>query len=391
MGFYLQDPGASDTTYLIEILVEKCQGATGGGASFAWATSRGVNLLLENEHFVDFLRQRNFDLVVGVDAVTDEKALASLVRLQAELTKFSVSVFLNTYKGPLFHPKVCWFRRGATGTLVTGSGNLTEGGLSRNWEAFTVTNLDKNDLDKLERQWKAWKSAYADDLLAPSDHAVIERAKKNAATKAYSKGTLGVGSAKKALGKKLPGNPPVAVAPPAATAQPRKATAAKASAVVSSGADVLVAEIPKASNRWNQANFDQGNYENYFGAKVGAQRFMFFRHVKTDGTIGDTETRPSVAVKSSNYRFELHAASGLSYPRAGRPIAIFLKQAARNFLYQLLMPGDAGHMEMDQLLSSHWIGPSGRVRRMRFDRSIVYTKWPSSPIWAVADAEPEEI
>lgn len=81
MGFYLQDPGDPDTTYLIEILVEKCQGATGGGASFAWATSSGVNLLLENEHFVHFLREREFDLVIGVDSVTDDKALAALAAL----------------------------------------------------------------------------------------------------------------------------------------------------------------------------------------------------------------------------------------------------------------------------------------------------------------------
>src|SRR5205814_334851 len=126
-----------------------------------------------------FLGQHAFELIVGVDALTDANALQSLARLQTAFSNLTVSVFLNTYSGTLFHPKVCWFRQARGGTLITGSGNLTEGGLSRNWEAFTVTRMDVRELDDVQRQWDRWKESYRADLFAPTSEVVISRARQN--------------------------------------------------------------------------------------------------------------------------------------------------------------------------------------------------------------------
>lgn len=376
MAFYLQDPGDPDTTYLLEILIQECQSATGGGASFAWATQRGVNLLLENKHFIDLLSEKTFHLVIGIDAVTDEKALQALARVQKELAGLTVSIFLNNYSGSMFHPKVCWFSHGKTGTLITGSGNLTERGLSSNWEAFTVTELNQQDLSSLEDQWSSWKSTYADDLYEPTDAVVVEQAKKN--TRPKSKAATG----KKIAKKKFPAN--------------KKVGKDKETKVTPVSLDVLVAEIPGKTNpRWKQANFDRDNYENFFGAKVfGAKvekpRFMLFRHVEPDGSLEDTETRSSVVVKSRNFRFELAAAAGLKYPSKGRPIAVFVRQASRNFRYRLVMPGDAGHKTLEKFLSSKWKGRADRMRRVRTTVSDLQGTWKDSPLWKVAESEPSE-
>jgi hypothetical protein len=390
--FHIQDPGNPNTSYLIEILLAECQHATAGGASFAWASSRGINLLIENPQFTHFLHQYAFELIVGVDAVTDESALQALCRLQEEFPKFSVSVFLNGYAGSMFHPKVCWFSRTHDGALITGSGNLTEGGLSKNWEAFTVTALDKSELTSIQAQWSAWKNSYGSDLFGPSHTAVVDRAKRNAKVAAATVSLLAAaelsassGPTKKALAKKLPGNKPVGTKP-AANAAP--STSLGTPVPTHQPLDILLAEIPRGSSRWNQANFDLDSYENYFGAKVGTTRHMFFRHVNPDGTLANTETRPSVAVKSSNWRFELAAAAGLKYPAKGRPIAIFVKQASRNFLYRLVMPGDPAYSIAEKLLTSNWHGPAGRIKRVRIARSALEQAWPNSPLWKVSDTEP---
>lgn len=396
MTFHIQDPGDPNTDYLIEILLEQCQKATSGGASFAWATARGINLLLENPQFSHFLHEFPFDLVLGVDAVTDEAALRALCRLQKELPKFTVSVFLNGYAGSMFHPKVCWFGQTNGGALVTGSGNLTEGGLSKNWEAFTVTALAKSELATVQAQWSAWRQAYGADLVGPSDAGAIACAKRNgqvttvtvsalAAAPLATKGAL----AKKALAKKLPGNKPVGVVAPATESGPGASPVVPSSGTAPAHQllDVLIAEIPRGSSRWNQANFDLESYEGYFGAKVGTTRMMFFRHVDAGGILAATEIRPSVAVKSSNWRFELAAAAGLKYPTNGRPIAVFVKQASRNFHYRLLMPGDTAHPLIEKLLDSNWHGPAGRIKRVRVAHSVLEQAWPDSPLWKVPETE----
>jgi hypothetical protein len=134
---------------------------------------------------------------------------------------------------------------------------------------------------------------------------------------------------------------------------------------ISSDADVLIAEIPKGGPRWNQANFDLETFRNFFGASPGRTQRVIMTHVDIDGRLGPQEVRPSVSVKSHNYRFELDAAGNLTYPRKGRPIAVFVRVATRTFRYRLFMPGSQGYQEVNVYLKGHEPGRANRVRRYR--------------------------
>ena len=369
MSLYIQDPEDPNTTYLLEVLVAACAQSTGGGGAFAWATSLGTNLLLGDKSFVDLASKHDFDLVVGIDAITNEKALETLQQYSDQLAGLTVKIFMHNYAGTIFHPKFTWFRNTEGGIVISGSGNLTDGGLRGNWEAFTVSKMNDSAITTVETYWSDWRAQHADKLFSPSDSDVIERAKKN----------IGWGGGGKPGAKKKPKLKVVGT--PAKTTK-----VAKKGVVVD---EVLVAEIPKGSSRWNQANFDQKNYEDFFGAKIGTQRMMFFRHIAEDGSVEPTEVRPSVAVKSSNYRFELAAAAGLSYPTNGRPIGVFVRESVRTFRYQLLMPGDDGHSVMADFLDKNWSGPAGRMKRVRTTVSALVTLWPSSGLWGV-DLLPSE-
>jgi hypothetical protein len=143
---------------------------------------------------------------------------------------------------------------------------------------------------------------------------------------------------------------------------------------------VLVAEIPKGSTRWEQANFSKETFISFFGASETIQRRAYFFHVRSDGTMGQQEVRPAVAVQSHNYRFELGAAKGLAYPIAGRPIGLFVRIAARTFLYMLLLPGSPGHPEISLLLDGQAASGS-HMRRFEFDAATVRAAWPGAPLW----------
>lgn len=129
---------------------------------------------------------------------------------------------------------------------------------------------------------------------------------------------------------------------------------------------VLFAEIPRSGNRWNQANFDVNTFESFFGATAGdnSQRILL-RNVESTRTLGDVEVRPSVSVRSQNYRFELEAAAGLPYPVAGRPIGVFIRLSTRMFIYKIFMPDiGAKYDEISDWMNINWSGRSDRMKRI---------------------------
>jgi hypothetical protein len=323
----------------------------------------GLKLVFDDPAFLKFASKGTFDLVVGLDAVTNPPAIAKLVDLCSAVPSLSASIFLHSRPRTLFHPKFCWFAGRRFGTLIAGSGNLTMGGLQGNWEAFTVTRLSRQQMSSIEKQWGAWKGIAAHDLLSPADPRVVVEAAKN----------KGWASRRRT----------------SAPGEPDEATPAEAeeTAAFDASAEALVAEIPKAGSRWNQANFDRDSYEKFFGAKVGTQRRIVLRHVNANGLLGELESRPSVEVVSQNYRFELAAASGLSYPAAGgRPVGVFVRQAAGDFLYRLLMPGTAEYTEIAALLSANVKVTGSGMRRLKTSVGSLQTACPKLAIWAAAAA-----
>src|SRR5437588_12814120 len=112
----LQDPGA-DGGYLLEDLLAASTEATRGGAIYAWANIGGVKSLLWDESFRDFLTRGPFDLVVGLDSITDENAITALMQATAECQNLTVRAFLNDTSA-LFHSKIAWFETPDALTLL---------------------------------------------------------------------------------------------------------------------------------------------------------------------------------------------------------------------------------------------------------------------------------
>ncbi|NQW18101.1 MAG: hypothetical protein HQ478_11520 [Chloroflexi bacterium] len=352
---FFQNPHDSDALYLLEAILSASQGADRGFAVFAFVSIGGVELLFDDSIFREFIGKGSFQLIVGIDAVTNTAALESLSNAADNYPNLEVKAFFHN-DGGLFHPKFCWFGSPTGGTSIVGSGNLTKGGLRDNWEAFEARPVTMEELATIEQDTNSWMQANATYLRDLDDPEVVERVSKN---KGWSgQGGGGTGTAEEVPESDVdePGEDDV------------------------DGTDkVLVAEIPKGGPRWNQANFDKATFEEYFEASPESQKIVFLKHVDESGAIVSSESRPSVSVKSHNYRFELGAASGMKYPNAGRPIGVFVRDEIRTFRYRVSMPGDPGHKSLVALLNAEWSGLVGRMRRVRTDLTTLKSYWPSQP------------
>lgn len=337
--------------YLLEHLLIESIGARGGGAVFAWANANGVKSLLEDDVFDEFLLNGNFRLLVGTDSITDPPAVEKLIEIATRRPRLDVRAFMSPTTS-LFHPKMAWFEHDNYLSLIVGSGNLTMGGLKSNWEAFVHLKLAGTEREDALREIENFLTSVTDHLLPVTDPRVLERTTKNTGNE---------------RSLRTPRTP--------APRSPEVSAAVE---------EVLVAEIPKAGNRWAQANFDLENYEGFFGARVGSQRRISLHQVDTSGVIGEVESRPSVEVASQNYRFELAAARGQDYPSEGSPIGVFLRLGTGEFLYSLLLPGAAGYRDVDNLLTEKWQGRVDRKRRVRCTVEELQAAWPDSPLWDVA-------
>lgn len=336
----VQDPQWPDSQYLLEEILTACEGASSGACAFAFASAAGVNLLLGDVQFSRFITDRQFEVVVGVDAVTDTDALDALTARVTEHPGLKVWVFLGLESGSIFHPKICWFRQSSGGICLVGSGNLTSGGLRGNCESFSVLRFGPMQMREFDRMWTSWMKFHIAELLPLNDPRVRDKAADNA-----RQARLLPKQESEILLERRKGR--VVVGP-----APRQ------------NATVLIAEIPRGGGRWNQANFDLSTFRNFFGASPGRTQRIFLTHVDILGHLGQQEIRPSVAVKSHNYRFELDAASGLEYPSKGRPVAIFARIATRTFRYRLLMPGSQEYREVSKYLKKNAAQEANRVRRL---------------------------
>jgi len=339
MTICFQDPEWDDSSYLLEEILLAAKGAISGIGFFAFASAAGINLLLKDPDFVKFLSKASFDLIIGIDAITDTGALDALAANVALYPNLKPRVFFGSLPGSIFHPKLCWFRQSSRGTCLVGSGNLTSGGLRSNYEAFALCTMSRNEMRASDELWKAWSACHASKLLTLDNPDVRKKAKENA--KENSKRTQ---KKREILVEGKDGS--ISVGRPKTF-----------------GAEVLIAEIPRSGSRWNQANFDLHTFTRYFGAKPGKTQRIILTHIDAAGISGPQEIRPSVSVKSHNYRFELDAAANLNYPAKGRPIAIFAKVATRTFRYRLLMPGTQLHSAASKFLNHEEVGKPGQVRR----------------------------
>ena len=218
---------------------------------------------LTTKHFVDSFQRLSFDLIVGLDAVTNDDAIDAIKTYQRIYPKFRARALVRKDKGGIFHVKMCYFRKGLRGTSVVGSGNLTAEGLRGNCEAYSIASLSQDEVHIVDNLWRSWTEFHTTDLL-PLDHPeVVKLAKKNGRAAARANrvvhGVLNEGRKGKFY-----------------VSRPQSKTS-----------EVLIAEIPKSGTRWNQANFDLQTFTAYFGAHPGKTQRIILTHIDSSGVLGD--------------------------------------------------------------------------------------------------------
>jgi hypothetical protein len=347
IDFSLQDPTVPGRT-LLDALADVAHGAERGGAIFAFASAKGIATLLDDPVFEPFTKTAGFELIVGMDAITDERALAVLSdRLQVR-PGLSVRVLVHDLPA-LFHPKLAWFATGDCVTLVVGSGNLTPGGLLNNVEAFTVVTLAGDSGREAERQIAEWLGRWDKYLYAPDASEALARAKQNSGAERSFKKPMSSEDEE----------------PPAVQTGTEDVP------------EVLLLEIPRNAPRRTQLDVGQAQFQDFFGGEAGKQKRILIQHVAEAGTLDELEPpRALFRTKSDNYRFEAAAGRGVEYPVEGRPIGVFVRMPDGVFRYRLLWPGDAGHREVEAFLTATAGAFVRSMRRETVATSDLLAAWP---------------
>ena len=409
MRLCIQDPSYEKSMYLHESLLTACENGISGGGAYAFATPGGIELLLADKSFKELMNNGVFYLVIGMDDITNTDALRTLKAYEEEYEgHLIVKAYVHNTNGSTFHPKFSWFQNANGGVLIIGSGNLTQNGLRRNREAFSIVDCDSISFESIIDEWNAWIE-HSQPFLFDIDNALVLSVAANNTRKRkaifrveqeYKEQNAFQDTAAlrevfktqpKNLGKKTRENGKKSIAPQIIESQEIDTTLSDndeydedaAYWTINSNSEILVAEIPKSGNRWKQVNFSKDVFENYFGATCGengAYRVLL-KSINQSGILGNTEVRPSVSVSSHNYRFELDAATGIDYPRGGkRPIGVFAKVSERDFLYELVMPEDTGYNSLINTISERQ-PMSARMRRLTYPCLSISQRTPELAIW----------
>lgn len=357
-NFHIQDPSNPATTYLYETIVGVAQDAVAWRGMYAFASHGGVDKLIADDAVVSFFKRGGeASLIIGIDAVTNRAALEKLTHYAVKHPCFSPSVFWTPANG-LFHPKLSHFRH-ADGreTLIVGSGNLTPGGLSSNFEAYTVIASEPGEALDLS-SFDAFVARHA-GIILPIDEKALERAALNIIQRVKGKAKV---VPAEALDDMVPGPD---VLPGTVNAQTQR---------------VLVAQIPKAGGRWTQAHFNADIVQQFFRITDRAVQRVFLTYVNSVGARGEEHPRRCVFSQSNkNYKIEIETDGQVDYPAEGRPIAVFAERNVRIFDYLLLMPGAPGYAQMLHLTETLPQVGKGTARVLT-DTDSLRQVWPTCPL-----------
>jgi hypothetical protein len=344
---YIQDPRLPART-LLDVAAEAAQGATYGGGIFAFASAAGVRKLLDDP-LLQPLTDTRFEVVVGVDSITDARALHALATRAADRAGLSAHVLLHDLSS-LFHPKLCWFGADDWVRLIVGSGNLTVGGLADNFEAFVLTTASGDRARAILHEVDSWLDRWRDSLVAPDSPLAIERARRNS-------------GAERSLKEPMRRDDDRVEGPPASEELEA----------------VLAFDVSRNDPaRW-QLEVGRDHFEKYFGWEEGKPKRISIQSVSDEGRPGPVEDRRLVKTGSKNYRIESRARDD-RYPDEGRPISLFVRVLGNTYRYQLLLPGESGHERASQFLTDKVGPPRPKMRRYQGRVSELREAWPDSPL-----------
>lgn len=345
--FYIQDIERGYNNTLLDVLTSSADGAVEGGGTFAFVTTGGVQKFIENERMEHLLIKGKYELIVGIDKVTNLKTIDRLDTLQTYFPGLCVKAFLNNTSS-LYHPKICWFKyEDGTARLIIGSGNLTESGLTSNIEMFCIEDLNYGGFINFKRQWDNWifTSTYSThNIRLLDDQDVCEKVKNNQAV--YEKVKNKVYSVNRSepqdiIVESIIENLGEEDFDEEILKSPREIT--------SNTNNILIHEISKNGDRFSQMNFNLQVVRDFFNvySYINSKNFT---EVDIYGKNIGMENRNFVEVKSHNYRFELNGLIGKTYPKAGRPIAVFQKMSHNEYRYAIIMPNDSDFINLYNFL-----------------------------------------
>lgn len=395
--FYFQDSNFSESLTTHEAILTMTNQAiissSYGFGVFAFATASGISLLFEDEVFDKFLEKNKFNLIVGIDEITNSNSIVKLQELEKKYyPNLRVNVFYHNNSNSLFHPKFIWFKSYGKITLLTGSSNLTEKALIRNKEAYTINEFEDEALVSFETYWDLWILQNQENFKSSSDSEVIRRAKLNIFRPKKKRMTTI---------EDTPANSDINKADVDDTNETpyedKKHTVSidlidKADVhetwAIENNQDVVVAEIPNNNKRWKQANFSKEIFYKFFGASLDndKQRRILLRNVKQKGVLEEVESRNTVKVRSRNFRVELGAVGTLDYPIGEfRPIGIFVKVATRAFVYSIFMPDDIEYQNVyDYLYEYHPVeNKSNKMNRYLTKVNEIKEVCPNINLWTI--------
>jgi len=352
--FNIQDPSFGKNKLLHEALLEACDNALYGAGAYAYVTSSGVNMLMRDKVFENFIDQGKYHLVVGMDDITNTSTLKTLADVQRKSrSHLQLSAFISADSGSTFHPKFSWFRAANGGIIVVGSGNMTAKGLRRNVEAFVIHEVSEERINEIEAMWNEWLRNSINSLKRITDAEAIEKAKQNS-TRILSQ------PIRKKL-KRPEKKEEFEIVIPIDEQNEMGAWS------YDSNCGVLVAEIGKNryGSGWTQSSWDRATYTDYFGVHLGEEGTyrLVMQSVLWSGQLGEIKIRPAVIkVVSSNYSIELSDSDKRQYPAEGRPIGVFVKVAERTFIYIIVFPNQEGHDKLHTLIHPHRKRADGLAR-----------------------------
>lgn len=335
IAFCIQDPTQCDTTYLYEAIICAANGASAWKGVYAFASREAVNWLFEDPVINRFVTNGGeVDLVVGLDAITNRQTLQRLQDLEQLHEHFRPRVFWNEVVS-LFHPKFSDFTYPDGGrTLIVGSGNLTPGGLMNNIEGYTTISAEQGEEIDV--------SALDDFLLRHAeeirqiDNEALERAERNSVRhvkRSQQEGRVTISSPSR-------GHRAVRLAP------------AGSDGSVARVDRVLIAQVPRAGERWSQVHFNFKSIQEYFRITDINSHRVYLTQVGTDGIRSTVEVRPCVYSQSNmNHKIEFGGAKGKEYPDSP-PVLVLRELHLRVFDYMLLFPGAEGYAEVVELLGT---------------------------------------
>lgn len=374
----------------------------------AWAKRSGLTIL---EPAIKHLRSRRKAVraLIGVDQHgATEEALLLTVSLFTE-----ARIYHDTDRYRTFHPKLYVVEGASRARAVVGSGNLTEGGLSTNYETAFQVDLDltsEGDVAILNqmRDWfdLRWSNPDASRelnastiarLVADPTITVVPEAfvlPPSAWTPGDAGGQSVFGPAVKGL--RLRRTRPAANQPPESDVSdvPSVANAQRAGGAATPSSDavtssmrpglehvVLAAGLPK--DRQGQAGFNARIAHQFFGVYKNGDEVLAEGIDKNGVRYGMRARQLVYSAKSNqNHRMELRDPSGRKRGLDEWPIVLVEKLRAGRFRYLYLYPGDSGYAAMKREIARRGgVGDwrKAETKRVYLTLGEVVRLWPSCP------------